>query len=226
MIRTGSAPHPTFGDALSPVDRVTEIFSGLVMVLTVTLLAGRDVAAGPDGVNTLLRAALGGNIAWGLIDGVVYLMTQRYERGRQARLLAAVRAATDDQAIRAALDEAVDPELVAPMNADEAARAFSALHALAGRMAPPRLGITRRDLIGALACFCLCVGSALPAAVPFMLFDAPAFALRVSNGILLASLFVLGFVWAKLIGARPLLTAFGLLLAGAALVGINIAFGG
>ena len=35
-IRTGSAPHPTFGDALSPVDRVTEIFSGLVMVLTVS----------------------------------------------------------------------------------------------------------------------------------------------------------------------------------------------
>lgn len=226
MIRTGSAPHPTFGDALSPVDRVTEIFSGLVMVLTVTLLAGRDVAAGPEGVNTLLRAALGGNIAWGMIDGVVYLMTQRYERGRQARLLAAVRAATDDQAIRAALEEAVDPELVAPMNAEEASRAFSALHALAGRMALPDLRITRRDLIGALACFCLNIASALPAAVPFMLFDAPAFALHVSNGVLLVSLFVLGIVWAKLIGARPLPTAFGLLLVGAALVGMNIALGG
>ena len=59
-----------------------------------------------------------------------------------------------------------------------------------------------------------------------MLFDAPAIALRVSNGILLASLFVLGIVWAKLIGARPLPTAFGLLFVGATLVGINVAFGG
>jgi VIT1/CCC1 family predicted Fe2+/Mn2+ transporter len=226
MVRTGSAPHPTFGDALSPVDRVTEIFCGLVMVLTVTLLAANEVPTGPEGVNTLLRAALGGNIAWGFIDGVVYLMSQRYERERQARLLAAVRAATDDQAIRAALEEAVDPELVGPMSADEASRAFSALHALAGRMAAPRVGLTRRDLIGALACFCLCVGSALPAALPFLLFDAPLLALRVSNGVLLASLFVLGFIWAKLIGARPLLTAFGLLLVGGALVGITIALGG
>ena len=226
MVRTGSAPHPTFGDALSPVDRVTEIFCGLVMVLTVTLLAGRDIPSGHEGVNALLRAALGGNIAWGFIDGVVYLMTQRYERERQARLLAAVRAATDDQAIRAALDEAVDPELVAPMCADEASRAFSALHALAARMAPPPAGLKRRDLIGALACFCLCVGSALPAALPFMLFDAPLVALRVSNGVLLASLFVLGIVWAKLIGARPLLTGFGLSLVGAALVGITVALGG
>jgi len=226
MFRTGSAPHPKYGDALSPVDRVTEIFCGLVMVLTVTLISAREIPTGPEGVNTLLRAALGGNIAWGFIDAVVYLMSQRYERERQARLLAAVRAATDDQAIRAALDEAVDPELVAPMSDEEASRAFSALHALAGRMAPVRAGLKRRDLLGALACFCLCVGSALPATMPFLLFDAPVVALRVSNGVLLASLFVLGIVWAKLIGARPLLTGFGLLLVGGALVGITIALGG
>jgi VIT1/CCC1 family predicted Fe2+/Mn2+ transporter len=191
MVRTGSAPHPRFGDALSPVDRITEIFCGLVMVLTVTLLSARDIPTGAEGVNALLRAALGGNIAWGFIDAVVYLMSQRYE-----------------------------------MSDEEALRTFSALHALAGRMAPAPPGLTRRDLIGALACFCLCVGSALPATLPFLLFDAPVIALRVSNGVLLASLFVLGIVWAKLIGARPLLTGGGLLLVGAALVGITITLGG
>ena len=189
------------------------------------MLAGRDVAAGPEGVNTLLRAALGGNIAWGMIDGVVYLMNRRYERGRQARLLAAVRAAKDDQAIRAALEEAVDPELVAPMNAEEVSRTFSALHALAGRMAPPPPDHAARSDRRARLLLSL-HRQRVPAAVPFMLFDAPAIALQVSNGVLLVSLFVLGIVWAKLIGARPLLTAFGLLLVGAALVGMTIALGG
>jgi VIT1/CCC1 family predicted Fe2+/Mn2+ transporter len=137
-----------------------------------------------------------------------------------------VRDATDDATIRAALAEAIDPELVAPMNAEETARAFTTLHALAARIAPVRSGLTRSDLLGALACFCLCVGSALPATVPFLLFDSPIVALRVSNGVLLASLFALGTIWAKQVGANRLLTGFELLLLGAALVGIAIAVGG
>ena len=142
--------------------------------------------------------------------------------------MAAVRAASDDQAIRAALEEAVDPELVAPMNADEASRAFSALHALAGRMALPDLRITRRDLIGALACFCLNIASALPAAVPFMLFDAPAFALHVSNGVLLRVAVRAGDpCWAKLDRRPPCCRPHSASCSSApALVGMNIALGG
>jgi VIT1/CCC1 family predicted Fe2+/Mn2+ transporter len=220
-----AAPHPIFGDALSPIDRITEVFCGLVMVLTVTLLAGRDVATGPEGVRSLLRAALGGNFAWGIIDGVVYLMTQRYERHRRARRVAIVRDARDDAAVRGALGEVIDRELVAPMTPDEASRVFSMLHVLAGRLEPVSPHITRRDLVGALACFCLCVGCALPAAVPFLIFDAPLVALRVSNAVSLASLFLLGTIWAKQIGARRLLTGLGLLLVGAALVGLQLALG-
>jgi hypothetical protein len=226
MIRKGAVPHPLFGEALSPVDRITEIFCGLVMVLTVTLLAGKDVANGPEGVHTLLRAALGGNLVWGIIDGVVYLMNQRYTRARQARLTAAVRDTSDESDIKRALDEVVDPEMVAPMTAQEASQVFSTLHLLAGRLDPARPRLTRRDLAGAFACFCLCFGSALPAMVPFLIFDAPMKALRVSNAILLASLFVLGAIWAKEIGARPLLTGLALLLVGGALVGLQAALGG
>jgi len=225
MIRKTPLLHATSGGVLSPADRVTEIFGGLLMVLAVTLVAGID-SGGPASVQALLRAALGGNFAWGIIDGVLYLMAQRFGRARQARLVAAVRDARDDGAIRAALREAIAPELVAPMTEAEAARIFSMVHALAARLAPVPRGLTRRDLVGAFGCFCLCVGCALPAIVPFVLFDSPVIALRVSNGVSLASLFALGTVWADQIDASRLLTGFGLLLLGAALVGLQIALGG
>jgi hypothetical protein len=103
---------------------------------------------------------------------------------------------------------------------------FETLRAQAGRTNPVDPRLTRQDFVGALGCFCLCVVCALPAVLPFEVFDAPRIALRVSNGVSLASLFALGVVWAGQIGARRLLTGFGLLLLGAALVGVQIVFGG
>jgi VIT1/CCC1 family predicted Fe2+/Mn2+ transporter len=215
-----------FGVYLGPVERLTEVFCGLVMVLTFTLVAGLHAPEGREGMAALLRAALGCNVAWGIIDGVVYLMGQRFARQRQAQLVAAVRDAADQTSMRAVLREAVEAELVAPMTPREAARVFSIVRTLAGRLPPVRPGLTRRDLYGAVSCFALCVGCALPAAVPFLLLDTPRVALRVSNAILLASLFALGMVWGRQIGGRPLATGLGLLVLGAAMVGIAVAFGG
>ena len=59
---------------LDPASRLGEILFGLIMVLTITLTAGLTVEDGRDGVRQLLFAAIGCNIAWGLIDAVMYLM--------------------------------------------------------------------------------------------------------------------------------------------------------
>ena len=57
------------------------------MVLTFTLGAGLEVQEGPDAARQLLIAALGCNLAWGIIDGVMYVMNAMSERGRRQRLL-------------------------------------------------------------------------------------------------------------------------------------------
>src|SRR5437667_12452878 len=58
---------------LEPIDRVSEILFGLIMVLTFT--GSLSIAeAGRDDVRTMLIVALGCNLAWGIIDGVLYLM--------------------------------------------------------------------------------------------------------------------------------------------------------
>ncbi len=57
---------------LDPVERVSEVLFGLIMVLTFT--GSLSVAkAGRDDIRTMLIGALGCNIAWGIIDGVLYL---------------------------------------------------------------------------------------------------------------------------------------------------------
>ena len=66
---------------LDPVDRVSEVLFGLIMVLTFT--GSLSVAeAGRDDVRTMLIGALGCNLAWGIIDAVLYLMGCLAEKGR------------------------------------------------------------------------------------------------------------------------------------------------
>ena len=104
---------------------------------------------------------------------------------------------------------------------------FATLHDVAGRLDPAaHAHLTKHDLVGAVGCGLLCIGSALPAILPFLLIERPAVALRVSNGVLLASLFVLGAMWAKDLGAGRVKTGLVLLLIGAAMVAVAVAFGG
>jgi hypothetical protein len=56
---------------LDPASRMGEILFGLIMVLSVTLTAGLSVADGKAGVRQLLVAAIGCNVAWGIIDGIM-----------------------------------------------------------------------------------------------------------------------------------------------------------
>src|SRR5277367_5374783 len=74
---------------LDPASRLVEILCGLIMVLTFTLGTGVTVGHEPGAARHILLAALGCNAAWGLIDGVMYIMNSVYERGRRARLIRA-----------------------------------------------------------------------------------------------------------------------------------------
>ena len=81
---------------LDPIDRVSEVLFGLIMVLTFT--GSLSVAeAGRDDVRTMLIGALGCNLAWGIIDAMLYLMGCLAEKGQGLMTYLAVRRATDPQ---------------------------------------------------------------------------------------------------------------------------------
>ena len=75
---------------LEPVERISEILFGLIMALTIT---GAVSVATADHfqIRTMLFAALGCNLAWGIIDGGMYLMARIGERGRNAVVAQTVR---------------------------------------------------------------------------------------------------------------------------------------
>jgi len=79
---------------LEPAERISEVLFGLIMVLTFTgslSVAEADRAE----VKTMLIGALGCNIVWGIIDGVLYLMGCLAEKGRSLMIFRAVRKADD-----------------------------------------------------------------------------------------------------------------------------------
>jgi hypothetical protein len=82
---------------LDPGSRLGEILVGLIMVLTITLTAGFAVADGKKGVRQLLLAAIGSNVAWGIIDASMYVMNAMVVRRGKIQLVQAVQRASDQE---------------------------------------------------------------------------------------------------------------------------------
>ena len=61
---------------LDPIDRISELFFGLIMVLTSTGTLS-VLNAGRVEVKTMIMGALGCNLAWGIIDAGMSLLSQR-----------------------------------------------------------------------------------------------------------------------------------------------------
>src|SRR5262245_54696511 len=81
------------------------------MVLTFT----GSLSVATDGraeVRTMLIGALGCNLAWGVIDAILYLLGSLADKGKSLKTLRAVREATDPADARRLIAESV-PEVVA-----------------------------------------------------------------------------------------------------------------
>jgi VIT1/CCC1 family predicted Fe2+/Mn2+ transporter len=66
---------------LDPIDRVSEVIFGVLMAMT--FIGAVNVGTDHLEVRTALAAALGCNVAWGLVDGIMYVVAQLTERTRE-----------------------------------------------------------------------------------------------------------------------------------------------
>jgi len=211
---------------LEPADRLNEILFGLIMVLTFTLTAGFTVGDGADAARTLLLATLGCNLAWGIIDGAMYLMGSLLERSRRARAVAAVKAAPDEATAFAEIEQTLEGTLTAFATEEERARLYRTIYDVVRRAPQERARLRKEDFFGAVASGVLVVLSTAPAALPFLLIDEPWRALRISNLLLVGLLFVVGHQWGKEAHASPWRAGLAFLAAGLVLVATAIALGG
>jgi hypothetical protein len=219
-MRAGS--HVRFQRVLDPIDRISEILFGLIMVLTSTSTLSVLTAGKPE-IKTMILGALGCNLAWGIIDGGLYLLGCLDERGRNLKTLRAVRSAANAdearQAITAALPEPLSNlsnEGVEPMRRE-----------LLRLPDPPESPVpTKDDTVGALAVCLLVFLSTLPPVLPFLIFGDVQTALRISNAVAIAMLFACGYAYGRGIGLRPWPTGLVMVAIGVAMVGVAVALGG
>ncbi len=215
-----------FSRHLSDGERLGELLFGLIMTLTFTLTAGFAVGESPDAVRELLIATIGCNIAWGIIDGGLMIVGNAFERGRLARLGEAVRN-NDDLDRSAAIVAGEFGDMLAPLIAAERRDAiYREIAAHVKSRTPERTGVRAEDWLGALVMFVMVFFASLPAALPFLFVDEPWLALRVSNAVLLALLFVIGFRWAGYTTINPWRAGIVMCLFGSLLVAVAIALGG
>jgi hypothetical protein len=207
---------------LDPVERFSEIIFGLVMVLTFT--GSVSVAeSGRQEVRDMLVAALGCNVAWGLVDGVMYVVTSLVERARRHAVLWGIREAGPASA-RAIVLGALPEGVALVTDEAEADRMAARVRTLP---APPRrAGVTGDDLRGAVGSCLLVVVATFPPTLPFLFVEDVERALRLSNALAVVSLFFAGYSLGKATGVRGWALGLAMVLLGGGLVALTIALGG
>jgi VIT1/CCC1 family predicted Fe2+/Mn2+ transporter len=209
--------------ALEPSERIAEVLFGLIMVLTFT--GSLSIAeAGREDIRAMLVGALGCNVAWGIIDGVLYLMGSLAEKGRSLAAHVAIRAARDPHHARTLIAEALPPVIASSLQPDEFERIHRRLLDLPEP--PPRARLDATDWRAAAAVFLLVFFSTFPVVVPFIVMHDAALALRVSNAVAVAMLFAAGIAYGRVVGRSPWLLGLAMVGLGAALVALTMALGG
>jgi hypothetical protein len=193
------------------------------MVLTFT--GSLSVAeAGREDVRTMFIGALGCNLAWGIIDGVLYLMGCLAEKGRGLFAFRAARKATDPVEAQRLIADALPPLIASILEPAELETMSRRLQALPEPRKHVRLH--REDWLGAFGVFLLVFLCTFPVVIPFIFMHNAGPALRVSNAIAIVMLFLTGYAFGRMTGRHTWLVGISMVVLGLILVGLTMALGG
>jgi VIT1/CCC1 family predicted Fe2+/Mn2+ transporter len=202
---------------------MSEALFGLIMTLSFTGTLS-VISGGTEEVRTMILSILGCNIAWGVIDAVLYLLGAIGERGHRIGMYHAIREAGGPEETRRALAEVLPEEIAAGLSPSELDQIRLRVQQQPDAVRRARLGL--QDVGAAVSVFLFVVLSCVPVVVPFLLITDPIPALRTSNAVALVMLFVCGSALARYAGLSTFWTGVSMVAVGAVMVGITIALGG
>jgi VIT1/CCC1 family predicted Fe2+/Mn2+ transporter len=208
---------------LANVDRINEVLFGLIMVLTFTCSISAATHGGEE-LSTILWSALGCNVAWGLVDSLMYLFSILLERGEAFASIRNIRNATTEESGNIAVAEALPP-LISQILKKEHITHIT--HELKNLPEPPaKAFLTFHDVIQAVKIFLLVFISTFPVTLPFIFIDKVHVAIRISNGVALILLFLCGVYLGKQTGRSTIAMGLVFALIGSLLVVVTMALGG
>jgi len=209
--------------ALDPPGRISEVLFGLIMVLTFTGSISVSTS-GRQEVRDLLWAALGCNLAWGLVDAIMYLMDELIGRAHGFTQIKRVKSAGHGYESREIIRHDISPFISELMEDDDIDRLGEKIRQLPDPSMKNSL-IFKDYLIGG-EIFFLVFLSTFPVALPFLFINDIALAMRISNGVAVIMLFAGGFFLARYAGLRPFVTAMAYAAIGIFLVALTMILGG
>ncbi|HTS91942.1 MAG TPA: VIT1/CCC1 transporter family protein [Stellaceae bacterium] len=211
---------------LEPEDVAAEVLFGLIMALTFTLGATLATASGPERYMEIVRGTVTCNIAWGVIDGTLYLLTEVFTLGRTGLRISRVKRARSDaeaiERIRATFHDRFSPITTH----EERERIYAEIRRLVLRMDAPPPRPTRGSVAGAVIVFLLVSATSLPVLLPAILAPDRAIALEISNGLLIVGLFATGYAMARIVERPAIRVGLAMAAIGLVLVAVAKALGG
>jgi hypothetical protein len=212
-----------FARVLDPMERISETLFGLIMVLT--FICGLGVATGGEiKIETILIGALGCNLAWGIVDGGLYLLARINEQGDRILTLRKVRQAEDPETTRRVVADALSPELASVLLPEQLELMRQKLHQLPEPSGHP--GLTKDDWIGATGLCLLSFLATFPVVIPFIILGDARLALRVSYAVAIVMLFCCGYAFGYRSGLRPWAAGLSMVAFGSTMVSVAVALGG
>jgi len=217
------------GEFLDPIDALFTIFYSILFALLFTLSYGiliyRGVIsssfAGGYGQD-LFVTILGAATAWGIIEGVLYLVSEVLARGERYRLLQYVQASDSEEEADTAISNELD-FILEPITSDEQRHALHRhIRVYLSQAQPQAIGLKREDVIGAVATVLLYVVAVLPSLLPLLLLpDNTKLAIHVSNVVSFLVIFATGYLWGIHTETNP--WKIGLLLSSVCLAMVLVA---
>jgi hypothetical protein len=209
-----------FRAILSPSDRFSEILFGLIMVLAITGTVGLETGSKV----AIISAGIGACIAWGIVDGIIYVYSSLLEKGRIALAAQEATTCTGEGCDLRKIKEELEGTIVDTLGERE--KHEVAQHILA-RLKPVEnhTRATKDDILGGIAAGMLVFVSGVPPILPFVFLDG-IWAMRFSSIIGLVMLFAIGYRWGSYIGRSRFWTGVTMMGIGAAITGVVIALRG
>ncbi len=212
------------GAVLGTVERVSEMCFGLFMALTfVGAVSAATSGQEEKAAMTMFYTALGCNLAWGLVDAVMFLVRTLTDRGKRLTIAMHVRAAPDEASAERVL-RAELPPMVAKLIGDDELKAMRK-HLVTERL-PEKPHFEARDFRGAFGIFVIVVLSTFPVALPFVIVKDVPTALLISRILSVLMLFGGGYALGRHAGYSGLKAGFGMAVMGVVLTMAVIALGG
>jgi VIT1/CCC1 family predicted Fe2+/Mn2+ transporter len=209
---------------LDPTDRLGEVVFSLIMSLGFIGACRLELAEADN--RAMLIGVLGCNLAWAIVDGVMYVFASLFERGLRRRLIRDVTSAsTEEEALKYVADE-FDERVESMTTPEERKHLYTAMMKMAHRSTERVAKLRRKDILGGIAVSLLIVVSTLPVIAPFALIHSPLTAIRVASGVALSLLFIVGCWWGHMVGANPWRIGSAVTGIGIVLVCITVALGG